>query len=172
MDEGKLIFIAEDNRNQVLFFEIAIQKAKLPERCFRFFENGLEVKRYFEKASEMNLRTPDLVVVDLRMPIMDGFELIGWLREQGRFKEIPLVVMSSSDEEQDKARARQLGCSYYFVKPPDINELTEMVTGFTGRDLHDRKTVRGVKPLVIGNRVNLRNSVCITFSCGTNRAPA
>jgi CheY-like chemotaxis protein len=130
MDEGKLIFIAEDNRHQVLLFEIAIQKAKLPDTGFRFFQNGLEVKRYFEKASEPDLRIPDLVVVDLKMPIMNGFELIAWLRQHPRFKELPLVVMSSSDEEHDKARARQLGCSYYFVKPADINELVTMVKGF------------------------------------------
>src|SRR5436190_12712833 len=107
VESQKLIFVAEDDRNQVLLFEIAIKKAKLPETSFRFFKNGLEIKRYFQKAMEESLRIPDLLVLDLKMPMMGGFEVIAWLREQPKYRVTPVAVMSSSDEERDKEQARR-----------------------------------------------------------------
>lgn len=130
MEQDKLIFVAEDDRHQVLLFEIAMKKARLPETHFRFFGNGLEVRRYLEEAERGPLRIPDLMVLDLKMPMMSGFELIAWLREHPKYKSTPVAVMSCSDDEQDKARARRLGCNYYFVKTPDLDELVRTVTGF------------------------------------------
>jgi len=129
MEREKLIFVVDDDRNQFTFFELAIKKAKLPESWFRFFENGFEVKRYFEDALEKEGKIPDGLVVDLKMPLMSGFELIAWLRAHSRCKKAKVVVMSCSDEERDKAEARRLGCDY-FVKQPDLNELVKVIENF------------------------------------------
>jgi CheY-like chemotaxis protein len=126
----KLIFVAEDDSDQVLLFQMAVKKANLPDTCFQFFPNGMVVRNYLESAFTEPVPLPDLLVVDLKMPVMDGFELIAWIRDHPRYKSIALVVMSSSEQAADKERARRLGCNYYFLKPADINDLVKVVTGF------------------------------------------
>src|SRR4051794_4173211 len=65
---------------------------------------------------------PDFIFLDLKMPIMNGFDVLNWIREQPSF-EIPVAVLSSSPEERDRRRSRELGASCYLVKPPTAEML-------------------------------------------------
>lgn len=73
-----------------------------------------------EKALALLVHQPDLILTDLAMPVMDGFELIARVRRQ---QKIPIVVLSVRGSESDKIRALDLGADDYVVKPPSIPEL-------------------------------------------------
>ena len=60
--------------------------------------------------------SPDLLVVDLKMPGRDGFELLEWLRAQPEFRSTPVYVLSSSNDRADVERAARLGATRFFVK--------------------------------------------------------
>jgi CheY-like chemotaxis protein len=83
---------------------------------------------------------PALVVLDLKMPRMNGFDVLGWLAEQPDFKEIPAVVLSSSADELDMKKARQLGAREYFVKPHSLDELIKIAHQMQARWLSPAAT--------------------------------
>jgi len=69
---------------------------------------------------------PALLVLDLKMPRMNGFDVLAWLAKEPDFKHIPVVVLSSSANELDVNKARQLGAREYFVKPHRLEELIKI----------------------------------------------
>ncbi len=69
---------------------------------------------------------PGLILLDLKMPRMDGFDVLDWLGGQPGLQRVPVVVFSSSSNEADMRKARQMGARDYFVKVPDLNKLAAM----------------------------------------------
>ena len=70
---------------------------------------------------------PDLFLIDLNLPRRSGDEILARLRQSSRCSQIPAIVITSSDSSQDRARARDLGASYYFRKPADLEKQTHGV---------------------------------------------
>jgi DNA-binding response OmpR family regulator len=85
-----------------------------------------------------------LVLLDLNMPRLDGFEVLEWVRKQPGFNSLQMVIFSSSDETKDMNRAYSLGANWYLIKPHSMEELTALVVRFKkfwleGADDHGRK---------------------------------
>lgn len=80
--------------------------------------NGEEAIHYLELTTEL----PDLIITDIRMPRMDGNRMIQLLKASPLLRGIPIVVLSTSDDEDDKRRAYMGGCSGYFVKAADYEK--------------------------------------------------
>lgn len=70
-----------------------------------------------------NGNIPDLIITDIQMPNMDGFELISRVKESGYFKEIPIIVLSSLESSEDRIKCLRLGADDYLVKPFNPEEL-------------------------------------------------
>jgi len=68
-------------------------------------------------------QTPDLILSDLKMPVMDGFELIRQLRSSEPFKGVPIIALSASAYERDRAQSQEYGATEFLAKPVDINQL-------------------------------------------------
>lgn len=125
-----LILLAEDDANDVFFLRRAFQKAEI--RC-RILDvpNGQEAIRYLEGEQPYHdpqeFPKPSLLLLDLKMPLVNGFELLEWLRMQGKFEQLPALVLSSSAHEGDMIRSRELGAREYHVKPSSLSQLTELV---------------------------------------------
>src|SRR4051812_19738005 len=68
---------------------------------------------------------PELILLDLKMPKVDGFELVRWIRRQPGFASIPVVVLTSSDAIRDVNRAYALGANSFLVKPLDFDNFIE-----------------------------------------------
>jgi CheY-like chemotaxis protein len=123
------ILAAEDEASDRMILEIAFQRAKLP--CpLVLVRDGHEAVEYLSGKGSYADRAahplPVLVVLDLKMPGMNGFDVLSWLAEQPDLKGIPAVVLSSSADELDRNKARQLGARAYFVKPHSLGELTKI----------------------------------------------
>lgn len=81
-------------------------------------KNGIQA---LESLQEGNI--PDLIITDLEMPEMDGFELITKVRQSGFFKNIPIIVLSCRDNSSDRIKCLKLGADDYMVKPFNPEEL-------------------------------------------------
>jgi CheY-like chemotaxis protein len=80
-------------------------------------------------------------VVDLKLPLMDGFELLAWLQDRPQFGSLPVIVISSSNLDSDREKAFQLGAKDYLVKPHNPDELVPMI-----RSLPARWMAEGARP--------------------------
>jgi DNA-binding response OmpR family regulator len=81
-------------------------------------EDGLEALTMLQQGN-----IPDLIITDLQMPNLDGYELIKRLKESGYFKDIPIIVLSSKDSSGDRVKCLKLGADDYIVKPFNPEEL-------------------------------------------------
>jgi len=87
----------------------------------RFVFDGAEAMEYLNGSGKFSNRAeypiPKMILLDLRMPKVNGFEFLEWKRSQSALNHLPVVVWSSSDLEEDKAKAAELGAVDYVVKP-------------------------------------------------------
>ena len=70
---------------------------------------------------------PCLIFLDLKLPRLDGFEVLSWLRNQRAFPALPVVILTSSSEERDRKRAAELAANAYLTKPPDENMVRQVI---------------------------------------------
>jgi len=87
-------------------------------------------------------RLPDLILLDLKLPIMGGLELLEKLRATEETRAIPVVVLTSSDEHRDVERCYQLGANSYVSKPVDFEKFTETVQSIGNYWLETNRTPR------------------------------
>jgi CheY-like chemotaxis protein len=121
------ILIAEDDPDDRRLLADAFQQSGLA--CsIEFAGDGEELLRRLDDATDL----PQLVLLDLNMPRMDGREALQRLRGDVRYAALPVVVMSTSAAEDDESRSRRAGCSAYFVKPVEFSALLDLV-GVIGR---------------------------------------
>ena len=92
--------------------------------------DGVEALDWLNQRGEYAQREsgpPAVILLDLKMPRMDGLEVLREMRDAPRLKYVPVVIMTSSREEQDLIRSYQLGVNAYIVKPVDFAEFVEAV---------------------------------------------
>jgi CheY-like chemotaxis protein len=128
-----LILLVEDEENDALLLRIAFQKAGL--KCAIFtVANGLQAQAYLNGDPPYHDRArypfPALVVLDIIMPIMNGFEVLQWIRQRPELEKLPIVMLTGSDRISDANTAYKLGATSFLVKPMDFNKAPEMSRSF------------------------------------------
>jgi CheY-like chemotaxis protein len=125
-----VILVAEDNDNDVALLLRAFQKGKLsnPVQVVRDGEQAiayLQGEGRFQNRAEYPL--PSLLLLDLKMPRKDGFEVLEWIRRQEGLRALPVVVLTLSEELKDVNRAYQMGANSFLVKPIDFLDSVALV---------------------------------------------
>jgi CheY-like chemotaxis protein len=143
------VLLAEDSENDVLMFRRAARRAKFSQPL-HVVTTGEEVVAYLNGDGEFSDRAryplPGLVLLDLKMPRMDGFEVLEWVRRQPQFAALQVVVLSSSDEIRDINRAYQLGANSFLVKPLSFDEFVGMLEALRSYCLRVWQTVGRQRP--------------------------
>lgn len=120
MSKQSIFLLVEDNEDDVFFMKRAFRDARLPNRL-QVVNSGDDAVEYLTNTGRFANRdeypTPDMVFLDLKMPGMDGFDVLSWIR-QSRGLKVPVAVLTSSPEDSDRKRARELGADCYLLKPP------------------------------------------------------
>ncbi|MDD9951780.1 MAG: response regulator [Zetaproteobacteria bacterium] len=94
--------------------------------------DGIEALEYMKHCSkQQNSTMPDLILLDLKLPKMDGLEVLAELKRDEAYKSIPIVMLSTSDSEADQATAYQNYANGYMIKPMDFDIFVEMVRDFS-----------------------------------------
>ncbi len=91
---------------------------------------GIEARpAYGPRAALLSLKeaTPDAIFLDLNMPGIDGFEIMAYLRREPRFRDVPVVVVTSDDQPETALKARRTGALWVLVKPPTIEALERVL---------------------------------------------
>ena len=122
------ILLVEDNRGDVLLASRAFRDGQI--------ENHLNIATTAEEALQVlrregdyaDRRLPDIILLDLSLPRMNGRDLLEIIKADERLRQIPVVVLSSSNAEQDIARSYDLHASAYVVKPIDLDKFRDVVT--------------------------------------------
>lgn len=141
------ILMVEDEPNDVLLMQRAFLKAKLANPI-QVAERGETAVAYLSGEIPYGDRgrfpLPALMLLDLKLPRMSGFEVLVWLRQQPVLKRLPVVVLTSSKESRDVNRAYELGANSYLVKPVDFDDLLE-----TAKTLNHYWFLLCVKPEIL-----------------------
>jgi two-component system response regulator len=125
------ILLVEDNPDDVELTLRALKKHKLANRV-QVAKDGEEALEYIfaiGKFSERNINyQPRVILLDLKLPKVDGLEVLRRTREDSRTKFIPVVVLTSSREEKDIVESYRLGVNSYIVKPVDFDKFLDCVS--------------------------------------------
>lgn len=125
---GHIILLIEDNEDDVFLMRRALRDAKV-EIPVQVAGDGQEALDYLQGVGKFGDRgahpVPSLVFLDLKLPYVHGFEVLGWIRGESAMKNLPVVVLTSSSEERDRQRAEELGAKGYLVKPPTADMIRE-----------------------------------------------
>ena len=124
------ILLVEDNEYNVEFILEALQKNRLAHRV-RVFRDGREALDYLLAAGKysdrFSSRQPRLILLDLRLPRVDGLEILRMVRVNETTKMIPVVVFSSSTDDKDRTESYRLGANSFIVKPVAYERFVETV---------------------------------------------
>lgn len=123
------ILLVEDNPTDVELTRQAIQEVKLVN-SFDVVRDGVEALKYLRKTDQyVDARRPDLVLLDLNLPKKDGREVLAELKSDPELKTIPVVVLTTSEEEEDVMRIYELQANCYIAKPLDLEKFMAVVRG-------------------------------------------
>jgi CheY-like chemotaxis protein len=129
MIEPKKILVAEDDVNDAELIIAALERYNIGNEVI-IVEDGAEALDYLHRRGDYETRTegnPVLVLLDIKMPKVDGLEVLREIRADERLKMIPTAMLTSSRQEGDLLVSYQLGVNAYIVKPVDFNEFAETV---------------------------------------------
>jgi CheY-like chemotaxis protein len=125
---SKAILLAEDNPDDALIFKTMFKRAALPH-SLNMVEDGQQVIDWLSgKGTYQNREKhplPDVLLLDLKMPLKTGLEVLEWLCERRDFQNLPKIILSSSDDPKDMKRAAELGVTKYFVKSPRLQDVLD-----------------------------------------------
>lgn len=151
MEPIPLILLAEDDPNDVFFLRRAFQKAGVKCQILDV-ANGQEAIFYLQGSAPYSDRNehpmPQLLLLDLKMPLMGGFDVLAWLRDRPELTDLPALVLSSSGHDEDRARAHQLGARGYHVKPSDLGQLTQLAIELAATWLQFKVSPPPLKPAI------------------------
>ena len=127
--QEKPILIVEDLTPDARLIARSLKKARIANPL-QNVSDGQEAIEYLQGhgkfADRENYPLPVLMLLDLKLPKRDGFEVLEWLRQQDGLKRLPVVVLTSSSRSPDINRAYDLGANSYLVKPVENDALVEM----------------------------------------------
>jgi CheY-like chemotaxis protein len=132
--QPSVILLVEDSPDDVFFFRRAVQKCGVPAVA-HLAVDGIEAMdyllnkgRFVDKAAYPN---PDLIFLDLKLPHVNGFELLEWMRRHAECPQPPVVILTSSSQPEDQERAETLGAALYMTKPPSPDQIHQVLRKFS-----------------------------------------
>lgn len=121
------ILLVEDNPGDVLLTQEAFKRAKIKNNLYVAPDGEVALNILQKQGDYANAPTPDLILLDLNLPKVDGKEVLELVKTSDFLKRIPVVVLSSSKAEQDINQSYDLHANSYVTKPINIQKLTTIV---------------------------------------------
>jgi len=130
MDRGSNILLVDDNDDDAFFFEKAFKTIGVSAHIFRCID-GREAQHYLRGEPPFADRgfypLPDIMVLDLKIPHVNGLELLKWIRDHPEFRSLIVIVFTSSSQQHEIDAAYGLQVNCYLTKPASLTETTELV---------------------------------------------
>lgn len=121
------ILMVEDDPGDVELTKEALEDSKLSINL-HVVEDGVQALRYLQKKDEYSeVTSPDLILLDLNMPRKDGREVLAELREDPKLRSIPVVVLTTSEADEDIIKSYGLGANCYVTKPVGLEQFSRVI---------------------------------------------
>lgn len=123
-----VILVADDDIGHVRLIEKNLRRVALANRIERF-EDGQQVLDFLAfRGERMREReVPYILLLDIRMPKVDGVEVLRQLKQDPELRKIPVIMLTTTDDPREVERCHTLGCSNYIVKPVDYEQFAEAI---------------------------------------------
>ncbi len=119
------VLSVEDNRSDIALMERIFEK-EIPECQVQYIEDGESAIQYFE-TPEFSENPPKCILMDIKLPKMNGLEVLDYLRNKKEIKNIPVIILSSSDRSEEIVETYKLGGNSYVEKPKSYAGLREIL---------------------------------------------
>jgi CheY-like chemotaxis protein len=124
MDRCALLHVEDEDASACLV-RYALEEARIPVNVYRV-SNGEEALSFLRKQGQYEIaRTPNLILLDLNMPRVDGWSVLHEMQKSASLCDIPVIVLTASSAARDKERAEKLGARRYMTKPSSLDGLVE-----------------------------------------------
>lgn len=123
MSHKKPILLIEDDSIDAMTVRRAFRELKIPNELL-LFKNGLEALSYLKQVKNS---PPSLILLDLNMPVMNGLEFLLEIKQDQYLQKCPVIVLTTSNEEQDKQDCFKLSVAGYFVKPDNYDDFVSII---------------------------------------------
>jgi CheY-like chemotaxis protein len=121
------ILLVDDNEDEVVLMRKAFKMAESPF-TLNHVKDGLDCMTFLQKSGQWTgARTPDLILLDLNMPRMNGRQVLAAMMEDEKLRHLPIIVLSTSSNPEEIVQMYKLGCRSYITKPLDFARLQEIV---------------------------------------------
>lgn len=120
--EKQWVIVVDDDEDDRFIIQQAF-KQQSHEYLLQALASGQELFWVLDQS----ITLPALLLLDLNMPLMDGFEVLARLRTHSSYSSIPIVILTTSEADVDRQRAQNLGANNFMTKPPTLDELTKVV---------------------------------------------
>jgi len=124
--EEIFILIAEDDADDRFLLQAAFDENGFSDKL-HFVENGIELIEYLHTLSKNVAEMPRFILLDLNMPKKDGREVLKEIKQDTHFKKIPVIIFSTTNNEQEMKRCYELGANSYITKPNSFENLIKTV---------------------------------------------
>ena len=125
------VLLAEDDADDAELLGVALEKSELPH-ALRHVADGETAISYLAGEAPYSDReqfpAPAVLLLDLKMPRKNGFEVLQWIRSSGAWTHLPVIILTSSDEPRDINRACELGATAYLTKSPSFKNVLEILS--------------------------------------------
>lgn len=127
MSELISVLLVDDNADDVELTLAALRKTKLANHV-TVVGDGIEAMKYLRKEGEYaSAQEPSLVLLDLNMPKMDGREVLMEMKSDEQLRKIPVVILTTSEAEEDITKSYEMHANCYISKPVDLKQLVKVV---------------------------------------------
>ena len=117
------VYLADDDCDDRTFFSDALREIPLSSKIFEF-NNGVDLMADLLSSS---IEKPDVIFLDLKMPMMDGFECLSEIRDLAKYANTPVIIYSTSYHPKEIDRLKEMGASLYLQKPSSYNQLKTLL---------------------------------------------
>ncbi len=126
------ILLVEDNPGDVRLTSEALKEGKVRNRLY-VAQDGVDALAFLRREGEYaDAVRPDLILLDLNMPRMDGREVLAQIKDDEELKRIPVVILTTSKAEEDVMRSYNLHANCYITKPVDLDQFLDVVKAIEG----------------------------------------
>ncbi len=123
------ILLVEDDPGHARLIEKNLRRASITNEIVVAFDGQQAIDYLFGegKYAQVPRPSPMLVLLDLNMPVLDGYQVLRRMRSDERTRRIPVVVLTTTDDAREVARCYELGCNVYVTKPVDYEQFSEAI---------------------------------------------
>ena len=135
MEKKCSIIITDDDKDDQEFLIKAIKQAGIKCEIETTYDGEELMTMLKEKSGKQNKKLPDLIILDLNMPLMDGYEVLKELKRSSELKHIPVYILTTSEFEFDKIKSIAYGAKKFYSKPLIYTDLIKIVQDMLSSEL-------------------------------------